>query len=327
MVLPAFNAAEAIGGTLDALLLAVGRSGVAAEVIVVDDGSTDRTIQEARHALEGRLPFTLIAQRNRGRFVARRVGVEAAASDWVLLLDSRVRIEPEALEFVLGRLEPRARIWTSHVHVESGGHPLGLFWALIADLAWSDYFDDPRTVAFGADDFDRYPKGTTCFLAPRAVLLEAMADFTSRYRDLRAANDDTTVIRWMAEREPIHVSPGFSCRYEPRTDFRGFVRHATHRGVVFLDGHGRPESRFRAAVVAFYPASAAMAAWAGLRPRRLVAVWALLAIAAGGFGAAKGRSAAEVRALSLVAPLYAVAHGAGMWQGLLLIARRRCARS
>jgi glycosyltransferase involved in cell wall biosynthesis len=321
VVVPAFNAESTIGLTLSALADSVDHAAVAAEVVVVDDGSTDATADVAKRVLEGRLPLTLVQQPNRGRFEARRAGIEAASADTILLLDSRVFIERRALAFVLERRSV-APVWTSHVIVV-GSSPLARFWALIAELAWSDYFDDPRTVSFGAAEFDRYPKGTTCFLAPRTMLLDAIAAFRSVYADVRDANDDTPLLRWIAEREPIHVSPGFQCTYEPRTSLSSFGRHAVHRGVVFVDGHARSGSRFRAAALAFFPISVAATAWAVRRPGRVVVLGAAVAALASGLGIAKRRGLGDVASLALVAPIYGVCHALGMWKGAVLAVGKR----
>ena len=240
----------------------------------------------------------------------------------MLLLDGRVVIDRGSLAYVRERFE-RARIWTAHVDVHGNGDLLAAFWALIAELAWSDYFDDPRDSSFGARDFDRFPKGTTCLFAPKQLVLDAIRSFQSRYADLRSANDDTPVLRWIAEREPIHVSPGFRCVYRPRTTLKSFVRHSVRRGVVFVDGHGRRESRFFPAVVAFYPATAALALATFRRP--VVAPAALLAAsaAASAYGLLRRRSANEVASLAAVTPIYGLAHGLGMWRGLFTIVRER----
>jgi len=229
-----------------------------------------------------------------------------------------VQIDAGSLAYVGDRLE-RAPVWTAHVDIDAEGDLLGTFWKLIAELAWSDYFDDPRETSFGAGDFDRYPKGTTCFLAPRQLLLNAITAFHSRYTDIRDANDDTPLLRWIAERQQIHVAPGFRCLYRPRRSLDSFVRHSVHRGVVFVDGHGRRESRFFPVVVTFFPASAALAAGAIRRP--IAAPTALLALGVGAslIGIARRRSPLEVASLGLLTPVYGVAHGLGMWRGLLTI--------
>ena len=41
------------------------------------------------------------------------------------------------------------------------------------------------------------------------------------------------------------------------------------------------------------------------------------------FGVARQRSKAEVASLALLAPVYALAHGVGMWRGLLMLAGSR----
>ena len=325
VVIPIFDEAAHLQATLDALVVAVERSGWSAEVVVVDDGSTDGSGEVARRALEGRLPARVLRQPNSGRLAARLRGVEEANADLVLLLDGRVRLEPYALRFVHERVAAGDRVWTSHVHVDSDSS-LGEFWSLIAELAWREYFDDPRTTSFGAEDFDRYPKGTTCFLAPRLLLREVFEGFRSRYADPRNANDDTPPLRHLAALERIHVSPEFACRYSPRESLRAFFRHSVHRGVVFLDGHGRRDSRYFPAAVAFYPVSALLVL-AGLRRPRVWAGTVLVCGAgAGAYGLHAGRSGREVRVLALVTPLYALGHGIGMWKGLLALARERGTR-
>jgi glycosyltransferase involved in cell wall biosynthesis len=327
VVVPVHNEAEHLPATVDALAAAVDGSGFDAELLLVDDGSSDGSVGVARSAAEGRLPFRAIVQEQSGRFRARRAGIEAAAADWVLLLDGRVRLRPGALAAVRHRLEAGDRVWNGHVDVDTDRNPYGAFGQVLVALAWSDYFARPRETSYGAADFDRYPKGTTCFLGPRELLRAAFASYRSGYADLRHANDDTPLIRWIAARERIHLSPAFACTYTPRGTLAGFVRHAFHRGIVFLDGHGRRESRFFPAVVAFYPGSAVLAVAAVRRPR-LVAAGAAGGIAAAGVTAAAARRpAGEAVSFAGLAPVYTLAHGAGMWYGLWLLLRRRLVRA
>jgi glycosyltransferase involved in cell wall biosynthesis len=322
VVVPAYNEAEHLPAALDALLAALGGGAGDAELIVVDDGSSDGTAEAAERAIAGRIPLQVLTQRNRGRFEARRAGLEAAAGELVLLLDARVRLRPGALRFAQARAEKGQPVWNGHVLIESES-PLGIFWRLLAELAWRDYFDRPRTTTFGIEEFDRFPKGTTCFLAPRELLLSAFERFRTRYADVRLANDDTPVLRELAALHPIGVSPEFACVYTPRSRLRDFVRHSCHRGIVFLDGHGTPESRFFPVVVAFFPASAALAAASLRTPLLLPAALGATGVAAAAYGIRARRSRQEVAALALVTPVYALAHGLGMWRGAADLVRRR----
>jgi glycosyltransferase involved in cell wall biosynthesis len=281
----------------------------------VDDGSTDGTADAARSSADGRLAVRIVSQPNLGRFEARRAGLAHARGEYVLFLDSRVRLAPGALRFLRERLQS-APVWNGHVYVDAN-NAWGEFWRLLAELAWRDYFDDPRTTSFGLAEFDRYPKGTTCFLAPRSLLESAFAEFHSHYRDIRLANDDTPILRAVAAAERIHISPEFACTYSPRTTLGTFLRHAIHRGTVFLDGHGTPESRFFPAVVAFFPLSFALLR----RPRLIPAALAACGVAAAGYGAFVGRSRHEMRVLATVTPLYALGHALGMWRGAFELLR------
>jgi glycosyltransferase involved in cell wall biosynthesis len=321
--MPVYNEAAHLPETIEALVAAVEASPFAAELVLVDDGSTDGSAGVAVTSVAGRVPLRVLSQPNRGRFDARRSGVSAAEGEWTLLLDGRVRIRPGALAYAAAQVGDGRRVWTGHVEVDTDGNPYGEFWKLLAELAWDEYFVNPRDTSFGVDDFDRFPKGTTCFLAPRTLLVEAIDAFRSAYTDSRHANDDTPLIRWVAERERINVSPDFACDYRPRGTLASFVRHSFHRGVVFLDGHGRPESRFFPVVAVFYPMSALLAVAAARRPSIAATAAAATGAGAAAYGVTRGRSASEVATLGLLAPVYAVAHGAGMWRGLALLSRSR----
>jgi hypothetical protein len=322
--MPVFNEESHLGATIDALVTAVDASGFEAELVLVDDGSTDGSVPLARSTAQGRLPLRIVEQPNRGRFEARRAGLDAAEGDFVLFLDARVRLDPEALRFVRGRLAAEP-VWNGHVYVDAD-NAFGDFWRLLAELAWRDYFDDPRTTSFGLAEFDRFPKGTTCFLAPRPLLESAFGQFRSRYADIRLANDDTPILRAIAAEQPIHISPEFACTYTPRTSIRQFLRHAVHRGTVFVDGHGTSESRFFPAVAAFFPVSAALALAAVRRPWVAPATVTACSLSALAYGLRSGRSRREVALLAVVTPLYAAGHGIGMWRGAFELLRGSASR-
>jgi glycosyltransferase involved in cell wall biosynthesis len=92
VVIPCYNAALFLAETIRS---ALGQTCAPAEVIVVDDGSTD---DSARVARSFGPPVRLVCQPNQGESVARNRGVEEAAGEWVAFLDADDVWEPNKLE-------------------------------------------------------------------------------------------------------------------------------------------------------------------------------------------------------------------------------------
>jgi glycosyltransferase involved in cell wall biosynthesis len=324
-VTPVYNEPHWIGVVVADAVEAVRRSPFQeVELVIVDDGSDAQT-RAALQSIQAPFPLRVIHQQNRGRFLAREAGVRAASGELVLLLDARVSLLPDSLRFVFERLDAGEElpIWNGHCEIDLRGNPYARFWSLLTDLAYGDYLSNPRTTSYGIEQFDRYPKGTGCFLCPRRALLEAIENFDSRYADPRNANDDTSVIRLLAERQPINISPGFACVYRSRDSLRPFLVHAFHRGVFFVDGWARVGGRFFGVILAFYPLSA-LAMAIGVRRPKLALAAILAAPAAGaGVGVALRRPRADSAALALLGLPWLCVYAAGMWRGLWLALHAR----
>jgi glycosyltransferase involved in cell wall biosynthesis len=73
------------------------------EIIVVDDGSTDRSLELAR-SFEGR-GVRVIAQENKGQSGALNTAFEAAAGDYLQYLDADDVLHPRKIEIQIARLQ------------------------------------------------------------------------------------------------------------------------------------------------------------------------------------------------------------------------------
>ncbi|MDR1214703.1 MAG: glycosyltransferase [Propionibacteriaceae bacterium] len=106
LVVPAYNAEAHLGRCLDSLT-ALDRTDQPVEVIVVDDGSTDRTPALARSYAD-RLPWVrLVRQPNRGHGGAINTGLAQARGHYFRVVDADDWLEPAAyrrLVETLGRL-------------------------------------------------------------------------------------------------------------------------------------------------------------------------------------------------------------------------------
>ncbi len=95
VVAPAYNAAEFIARGIDTVL---AQSFTELELIVVNDGSTDET-QEIIDWYKDRYPqIKSLYQQNSGQAVARNLGVEHAAGDYISYMDSDDMVRPDMIE-------------------------------------------------------------------------------------------------------------------------------------------------------------------------------------------------------------------------------------
>ena len=89
IVLPAYNEAERIGATLEKILAHVQRRGWHAEIIVVNDGSTDDTATIVRSYARGNPALMLVENPgNRGKGYSVRNGMLRASGDILLFSDA-----------------------------------------------------------------------------------------------------------------------------------------------------------------------------------------------------------------------------------------------
>lgn len=91
IVIPAFDEQDRLGDTISKILTYTAANNVDAELIVVDDGSRDRTADIAKAAIakfpgaDGRV---IRYEQNRGKGFAVKTGLEAASADIALFTDA-----------------------------------------------------------------------------------------------------------------------------------------------------------------------------------------------------------------------------------------------
>jgi glycosyltransferase involved in cell wall biosynthesis len=113
IVIPCFNREQYIGDSIDSCL---SQTHPPAEIIVVDDGSTDRSVERIqRYAPRVRC----IRSTNGGPGRARNLGVQAATGEFVQFLDSDDLLAPDALgnELAMFRAFPDSDVVYGRVFV------------------------------------------------------------------------------------------------------------------------------------------------------------------------------------------------------------------
>ena len=124
IIIPCHNAAPWLAATLES---ALAQAWTSVEVIVVDDGSSDRSLAVARsYASRG---VTVLSQENRGASAARNRGLGIAGGDYIQYLDADDLLGPEKIAAQMARLQGSER-------------------GFIASSAWARFRDDPAGARF-----------------------------------------------------------------------------------------------------------------------------------------------------------------------------------
>lgn len=187
-MLPAYNEEQAIGPLLDRIAQAL--QGRAYRVVLVDDGSSDRTVAVARQR-GARMPLTIVArQRNGGLGSAMRTGLDyvraTAAPDAILVtMDADNTHDPALVPCLVDAIE--------------GG----------ADLVVASRFV-PGALAVGVPWVRRVLSGGARLVFGLLIGARGVRDYTSGYRAYRVA-----LVRRLAERfRPLVRARGFGVMTE-----------------------------------------------------------------------------------------------------------------
>lgn len=117
VVIPLYNKQRYIKSTLQSVL---AQTYTDYEVIVVDDGSTDASLQEAEQMQSDKI--RVLHQENQGVAVARNTGIENAAGEYIAFLDADDKWNPSYLEEIdkIVRKYPQSDIFVSAYEVDLG---------------------------------------------------------------------------------------------------------------------------------------------------------------------------------------------------------------
>jgi glycosyltransferase involved in cell wall biosynthesis len=239
VVVPSYNSAEWLPETLNALKASLIRSSWKAEVIVVDDGSTDGTSKVlGDFNPESNFDFRVIEQSNSGRFLARWAGISSAKFDQILLLDSRVVVGVDSLNYLRNSVENGGQdfVWNAFVETDKKASLPGFFWDIPTRLFWGKFLANPRPISFGVKEFDSFPKGTGCLFLEKKLLMDAYLRVWPE-GDLSLVSDDTRLLREIVQHQDILLDPKFHAVYKPRIDFASFLSHTYTRGTLFVDSY------------------------------------------------------------------------------------------
>jgi dolichyl-phosphate beta-glucosyltransferase len=111
LIIPAYNESQRLGPTLEKVLAYLAECPFSAEIVVVDDGSTDDTGDLARQLLRGRTDFQVLRNEpNAGKAVAVKRGLLAGRGQVLLFSDADLSTPIEEAGKLLAELDGGADV-------------------------------------------------------------------------------------------------------------------------------------------------------------------------------------------------------------------------
>ena len=220
VVMPAYNTGKYIGEALDSILNQTFQD---FEVIVIDDGSSDHTVDVVKSYMEKDDRIRLIENEHGGVSRARNTGLEAAKYEWVAFLDSDDISLPERLKKQVAAMQsdPEVIVWDTAMRVmgENG------------EIQDEIKIRAPLTKA----EFHKMRKlGETIYVCTNAAIFRRDIALEVGAFDVRFSNSgDTEFFNRMANRGPIICVP------EPLTLYRLHSGSVTSRSFEyqFINGN------------------------------------------------------------------------------------------
>jgi len=151
VIVPAYNEEETIGRTIERIATTLGKMSRTYRILVVDDGSEDRTSEKilghAKNGEGGRI--TLVRNnRNMGKGFAIKRAAEYVTGEIVAIIDADLAIDPKQLELYIDQLK------SCDVCIASKRHPNSVYAGALSRRIMSAGFNSMVRLATGLKESD-----------------------------------------------------------------------------------------------------------------------------------------------------------------------------
>ncbi len=196
VIIPVFNEVK----TIEEIVRRVQATGLADEILTIDDGSTDGS-RDLLARLEGRNQIKVIYhERNQGKGAAVRTGIQNACGDLIIIQDADLEYDPREFPNLMKPIqEGIADVVYGSRFLGAGRRPV-LFWNMVANkiltlvtnVLYNNILTDMETgykmfkrqvvqnMTLHAHGFDFEPEFTAKILKSRARIYEVPITFNPR---------------------------------------------------------------------------------------------------------------------------------------------------
>jgi glycosyltransferase involved in cell wall biosynthesis len=193
VIIPAYNSARYLAAAVES---ALAQTQPPAEIIVVDDGSSD----DPEAVVAGYRSVTLLRQANQGVSAARNAGAAAATSDYLVFLDADDRLLPEAVAKNLEQFAARpdcGMVYGSFYNVDAATRQIG-----------EVGFTPP-----GADAFASFLRGNCIGMLAAAMFRRDRLLEAGGFDPARRACEDYDLFLRTSRRHPVAGRPDVLAEY------------------------------------------------------------------------------------------------------------------
>jgi glycosyltransferase involved in cell wall biosynthesis len=106
IIIPCYNEAQNLERLISRVILAMNSLARPYEVIVVDDGSTDKSVDVLKKTASNKLFIkTVVLRRNYGQTAAMMAGIDYSTGDIIIPLDADLQNDPDDIPFLLAKID------------------------------------------------------------------------------------------------------------------------------------------------------------------------------------------------------------------------------
>lgn len=113
IIIPCYNSENTLNNTVKSI--EVQNTNFEFEIIIVDDGSTDKTSEVIDHLKNRYLNIRSYYQQNLKQSMARNIGIRHSIAKYIMFVDSDDILEPDMLRTMIGEMNIKGYIYIGKV--------------------------------------------------------------------------------------------------------------------------------------------------------------------------------------------------------------------